>query len=252
MTPAAIKAFKPSLLTTYLPQDRTYAPLFVRNMSSEVETDDVVARKKLLRKEIRAGIRQLDSVAIATQSAKVWKKVFELPAYHSAKSIGLFLSMPTGEINTDEILKDAVAKGKDIYVPEVGKNFEKCDMELLKVILTSENPSGDDEIFHQKWPRNKWKIPEPPADMPIVTAKPGDIDLLIVPGLGFDRSCSRIGQGKGYYDRFIARMRSDATPMPLVAVGLAPQLVQKPIPVADYDRKMDMVILPDENILPGK
>jgi 5-formyltetrahydrofolate cyclo-ligase len=221
-------------------------------MSSKNEIDDIKAKKKHLRREIRAGIRELDSAAIATQSAKVWKKVFELPVYQSAKSIGLFLSMPTGEINTDEILKDAVAKGKDVYVPEVGKNFEKSDMELLKVILDSQSSSGDDVIFHKKWPRNKWKIPEPPADMPIVRAKPGDIDLLIVPGLGFDRSCSRIGQGKGYYDRFIARMGSDETPMPLVAVALTPQLVEKSIPVAEYDRKMDMVILPDETIVPQK
>jgi 5-formyltetrahydrofolate cyclo-ligase len=221
-------------------------------MSSKNETDDIKAKKKDLRRELRAGIRELDSAAIAIQSAKVWKKVFELPVYQSAKSIGLFLSMPTGEINTDEILKDAVAKGKDVYVPEVGKNFEKSDMELLKVILDSQSSSGDDVTFHKKWPRNKWKIPEPPADMPIVRAKPGDIDLLIVPGLGFDRSCSRIGQGKGYYDRFIARISSDETPMPLIAVALTPQLVEESIPVAEYDRKMDMVILPDETIVPQK
>eukprot|EP00980_Cylindrotheca_fusiformis_P003290 scaffold743_cov117-Cylindrotheca_fusiformis.AAC.9 len=246
-TPTPCRGFHSSLLTSCLPQYSGQTPLLARRMSSTAESEEIVAQKKALRKEVRAAIRELDLAAIEAQSGKVWKKVFDLPAYQSAKSIGLFLSMPNGEINTDEILKDAVAKGKDIYVPEVGKDFEKAEMELLKVILDKQAGSAD-EIFHKKWPRNKWKIPEPPADMPIVTAKPGDIDLLIVPGLGFDRSCSRIGQGKGYYDRFIDRMISNGNQMPLIAVGLTPQLVEKPIPVAEYDRKMDKVILPDETI----
>jgi 5-formyltetrahydrofolate cyclo-ligase len=220
--------------------------------STSKEFNDILARKKSLRKEIRAAIKKdLNPDSIKAQSEKVWKKVFELPVYQSARSIGLFLSMPTGEINTDAILKDAMKKGKEVYVPQVGKNFEKCDMELLKVILDSErsgNEIAGEKIFHEKWPKNKWKIPEPPEDMPIITAEPGDIDLLIVPGLGFDRTRSRIGQGKGYYDRFIARMITQETPISLVAVGLTPQLVEISIPVADYDRKMDMVVLPDEVI----
>jgi 5-formyltetrahydrofolate cyclo-ligase len=40
--------------------------------------------------------------------------------------------------------------------------------------------------------------------------------------------------------------------MPLIAVALTPQLVEESIPVAEYDRKMDMVILPDETIVPQK
>ncbi len=41
-------------------------------------------------------------------------------------------------------------------------------------------------------------------------ATPGDIDLLVGPGLAFDINGNRLGQGKGYYDRFIARMRGDS------------------------------------------
>lgn len=122
-------------------------------------TDDdiVLSKKKALRKEIRARIKdELNSEIIKTQSAKVWEKIFELPVYKSSKSIGLFLSMPSGEINTDVILIDAIKKGKEIYVPQVGKNFEKCDMELLKVVLDKKEAKDDDEIFHKKWPKNKW------------------------------------------------------------------------------------------------
>lgn len=133
-----------------------------------------------------------------------------------------------------------------MYVPEVGKDFNLCDMELRKVIHNDD----DDDLtqFHKTWPTNAWAIPEPPDTMPIVTAKPGDIDLMIVPGLGFDRSCNRLGQGKGYYDRFIAKMTTNGYELPLLAVALTPQLVDDKIPVAEYDRKMDLVVLPDEII----
>mmetsp|Transcript_35570 Transcript_35570/g.39996 ORF Transcript_35570/g.39996 Transcript_35570/m.39996 type:complete len:126 (+) Transcript_35570:646-1023(+) len=121
-------------------------------------------------------------------------------------------------------------------------------MELRKVILDDSEKTAV-EMFHKAWPKNKWNIPEPPDTMLTVVAKPGDIDLMIVPGLGFDRSCNRLGQGKGYYDRFIAKMVKD-NDLPLLAVALKPQLVggiQK-IPVTEYDRKMDMLVLPDEII----
>ena len=86
--------------------------------------------------------------------------------------------------------------------------------------------------------------------MPIVTARPGDIDLLIVPGLAFDKSCHRLGQGKGYYDRFIERMTVNGNKLPLVAVGLSPQYVgdDETIPIAEYDRIMDLVVLPSQTI----
>lgn len=244
--PCRVAAFPPHcLLSSNL---QTYTSL--RKMSSSTSPDDIRERKQAVRKQIRAVTRELSLEDIQVQSEEVWERVISLPIYQSAKSVGLFLSMPKGEINTDVILQHAIKNGKIVYVPEVGKNFEKCDMELLKVVLDPSNDSP--ELFHKSWPKNKWQIPEPPSDMPIINAQPGDIELMIVPGLGFDRKGNRLGQGKGYYDRFIARMTVDDTSLPLVAVGLTPQLLDIDIPVAEYDRQMDMVVLPNEVIRPEK
>lgn len=210
-------------------------------------SNDTVAQKKVFRKKIRASIKELTVEETQTQSQQVWDKVFELPVYRSAQRIGLFLSMPEGEINTDPIIENAIKSGKTVYVPQVGTNFEKCDMELLKVLLDTPDP-----FFHKSWPKNKWQIPEPPADMPTIPAKAGDLDLLIVPGLGFDSKANRLGQGKGYYDRFIARMTLNNTKLPLVAVALEAQFVDEDIPVEDYDRQMDMVVLPSRIIFPDR
>lgn len=226
--------------------------ILLRKMSSIADTArghdcDIVTKKKQLRKQVRSKMRELSKQDIKGQSLQVWKRLFDLPVYQEAKSIGLFLSMPSGEIDTDPAIRHAVEAGKQIYVPQVGKNFEQADMELLKVEQTAANP---EELFHHSWPRNKWEIPEPPPEMPIVLAKEGDIDVLVVPGLAFDRKGERLGQGKGYYDRFIQHMISTDKKIPrLIAVGLTCQLVDE-IPVESYDKRMDLVLIPGETIEP--
>lgn len=139
--------------------------------------DSVYADKKALRKEIRAKIRAFDE--IPEQSQLVWDRVVSLPAYQQAKTVGLFLSMPTNEIQTGFLVRHAIESSKTVYVPQVGANFEQADMELIKC------PASDPN-FVAAWPTNKWKIPEPPADYERVLAQPGDLDVLIVPGLCFD------------------------------------------------------------------
>lgn len=221
--------------------------------SLSTSDDDVRAQKQVLRKRIRARMKRISSEVISAQSELVWQRLFALPEYQQAKSIGLFLSMPKHEINTDMALSDAIASGKTVYVPQVGKNFELADMELIQVIL-SENASSDNEIFHKQWPRNKWGIPEPPESMERIAAKVDELDLLIVPGLAFDVKGGRLGHGKGYYDRFIARMRSNGSAKPkLVAVGLEPQFVHDAeIPVTEHDYTMDMILLPKQTITVSK
>ncbi len=64
-------------------------------------------------------------------------------------------------------------------------------MEMVKVPCQS---LQDDEIFYDMWPRNKWGIPEAPRTEEFIVASPGDIDILLVPGLGFDRKGGRLGE----------------------------------------------------------
>jgi 5-formyltetrahydrofolate cyclo-ligase len=141
--------------------------------------------------------------------------------------------------------------GKTLFVPRVGLDFEQCDMDLIRVPSRDVKSSGiNDKMFYSEWPKNKWGIPEAPFSPEYEIAKPGDIDLLIVPGLGFDANGGRLGQGKGYYDRFIHKMRDDGKGKPLlVAVGLEPSFVddEEGIPMMDHDFRMDLVVLPNGN-----
>lgn len=75
-----------------------------------------------------------------------------------------------------------------------------------------------------------------PEDDPI--ADPGSIDVVIVPGLAFTAHGHRLGQGGGWYDRFLPRLRADAT---IVGVGFAPQIVDE-LPTEPHDVRMDRVV----------
>ena len=166
--------------------------------------------------------------------------------------------MPRGEIVTDTALARVLGDNKTLYVPRVGLDFEKCDMEMIEVEVpresaeeTARSATGAREPFYHDWPRNKWGIPEPPLGIDHRVAVPGDIDLLVVPGLAFDQAGGRLGQGKGYYDRFIENMRhgvkkSGSGPL-LVAVGLEASFLGgsgTQVPMTELDYPMDMLVLP--------
>lgn len=246
--------------TTLLPK-RVSCYLLLNAMQMSTTSDDgddpvsvtvMRGQKQALRRTVRARMREhyVDGThpqLLCDESLQVWDRVYELPEYQQAKTVGLFLSMPKGEIQTDSIINHAIGCGKVVYVPRVGANFEHADMEMIPC------PTVPD--FYATWPRNKWQIPEPPPEVieeSGIAAKPGDLDLIIVPGLAFDARGGRLGQGKGYYDRFLAKMRSHqnaTTPAKpsLVAVGLAQQLVDH-IPMDEHDFRMEIVVLPDQTI----
>jgi 5-formyltetrahydrofolate cyclo-ligase len=71
----------------------------------------------------------------------------------------------------------------------------------------------------------------------------GDIDLVVAPGLGFDKRGNRLGRGGSYYDRFFASERLRAA---RCGIGFAGQLVDE-VPVTDHDVPVDFVVT-DEGV----
>ena len=72
-----------------------------------------------------------------------------------------------------------------------------------------------------------------------------ELDVILVPGVAFDRTCRRLGYGGGYYDAYLARKELRA-----LVVGLAfdEQVTLRPLPAEEHDRRMDAVITPTEEI----
>ena len=80
--------------------------------------------------------------------------------------------------------------------------------------------------------RHRYGFEQPVADAPLVD--PGDVGVVLVPGLAFDRQGGRLGRGAGYYDRFLPTF-----PAATCRVGIAPgQLVVKVLPTDPHDVPM--------------
>ncbi|KAJ3322896.1 DnaJ sub C member 10 [Boothiomyces sp. JEL0866] len=195
----------------------------------------MLAAKKAFRKEMKAVLKKVPQQVIDLESKSITMKLLSHPVYLAAKSVSVFLNMP-GEVETIGILQDIFARGKDCFVPMCS---EKMDMVQLK--------SMDDFNSLQK---NSWGIPEPlPAEnrLNVEEYKEG-LHLVIMPGLAFDKQGSRIGYGKGYYDKFLSRSFDLASqkglPKPnTIAICLSAQMVDL-VPTADYDIKPDFIITP--------
>lgn len=95
-----------------------------------------------------------------------------------------------------------------------------------------------------------WNILEPPRERwqePNRLIQSAELDVVIVPGVAFDRQGGRLGNGAGYYDRLLHKVRSDAV---LVAVCYESQLLPA-IVMANHDVTMDWVIT-EQAIYRGK
>lgn len=185
-----------------------------------------VADKSELKKSIReqahaARQAQPDKDGVSQQ---VMARVMQLPEYQRAKTVMFYVDVRT-EVRTRQALPEALASGKRVVIPY-------C-------------VDGELELFHlesmDELELGMYRILEPKAELRSVPAKRTpveELDLILVPGVAFDRRGGRTGHGKGYYDKLLEHALS-ATP--LVALAFECQLFPE-IPMQDHDIYMDKVV----------
>jgi 5-formyltetrahydrofolate cyclo-ligase len=157
-------------------------------------------------------------------SGKIVERFMQLEVYASAKTIMFYVDV-RDEVRTRQALPAAIASGKRIVVPYCVDG----ELELFWLENMDELELG------------MYRILEPTAEMRTVERKklqPTDLDLVMVPGVAFDRNGGRTGHGKGYYDKLLQHARLDA---PLIALSFECQLFDK-IPAESHDIYMDKVV----------
>ena len=86
--------------------------------------------------------------------------------------------------------------------------------------------------------KGRFGIPEPDTEV-----WKGDIDLILVPGVAFDRNLYRLGRGGGYYDRFLKHYSKS------LKIGVCYEFqLHKDLPTQIFDIRMDRVVTPDQTI----
>ncbi|KAJ5888987.1 hypothetical protein N7495_009028 [Penicillium taxi] len=196
--------------------------------------------KRDLRKQLRLTLSNLSSSSIAYQSGIATAKFLSLPEYQNAKSIAVYLSMPSGELSTSRIVEDAFKSGKKVYIPYIHMSDKVSIMDMLSLESITE--------FKSLQP-DKWGIPslQPTqvVDRRNCLTEDG-LDLVVMPGMAFDRGFRRLGHGKGYYDHFLTRYSNQSRIMPfLVALALQEQIVSENIPVVAHDWIIDAIVVGD-------
>jgi len=170
------------------------------------------------KREIRRRIKNMRDMLTELERSKAAEEVFarleETAAFLLSDHILMYHSLPD-ELATHKFLKKWGGK-KHFYLPRVnGVNLDILPYEESRLELGAfhiEEPIGND------------------------TVSPDDIELMVIPGVAFDRKGNRLGRGKGFYDRLLT-----STKAAKVGVGYEFQLFDE-IPVEPHDVPMDMVI----------
>ena len=166
-------------------------------------------------------------------SEKIVSRFMDLAEYHSANTVMFYVDV-RDEVRTRQALPAALSSGKRIVVPYC------VDGELELFLLEN----------MEELELGMYRILEPKNELRTIEAKrlqPADLDLVMVPGVAFDRNGGRTGHGKGYYDKLLQHARLDA---PLIALAFECQMFEK-IPAESHDIYMDKVVTEDE-VYPGK
>jgi 5-formyltetrahydrofolate cyclo-ligase len=153
------------------------------------------------------------------KSFKVKNKLFRSRVFKKAKTVMFYMSFG-GEVDTADMIKAAQKLGKIVVVPVCGRNrmMSPCVLKDRGTLL-----------------RGPYGIREPALKKPINLKS---LDLVLVPGLAFDKKGRRLGRGKGYYDRFLSKIAKNS-----IAVGLAYDFQVLPfIPTTKYDVDVHKVI----------
>ncbi|MBR5102352.1 MAG: 5-formyltetrahydrofolate cyclo-ligase [Muribaculaceae bacterium] len=170
--------------------------------------------KAQIRKQIKAAKASIDKEHKRLQAQCVFDFIETLQLFKKAKNILLYYSLPD-ELSTHEVI-EKWAKVKNIYLPRVN------DSNLMEIVPY-------DGSLHTGAYNIQEPVGEPVTDTSV-------IDLIIVPGIAFDRDMNRLGRGKGYYDRFLV-----TTNAPTIGVGYDCQIVDS-LPAEEHDIKLNAVI----------
>ena len=162
------------------------------------------------------------------KSNEIAKKIVQSMFYEEAKVIGVYSSL-SSEVDTASLIIKALSDKKIVVLPKV---VSKEELEFYSISKLEELEE-----------KGAFGIKEPLAKVENFIDK-DKIDLMIVPGVCFDKNKNRVGFGKGFYDRYLAHGKN------IIKVGICfdEQVLQNGfISTDEYDVKMDMVITDKEN-----
>lgn len=177
-------------------------------------------QKEALRSTLLEKREKLSEQYYEEASEEIVTRLQTLPVFRKSRTIHCYVSMNSRrEVNTHAFLRWMLASNKRVVVPIT--DFDAT--ELRHVELHS----------FESLESNKWGVPEPIDGKELA---PKDLDFVVVPMVGADLQCNRIGYGKGFYDRFLSKVNGPTA-------GLCfEECIVEDIPTESFDVQLSTVI----------
>ena len=180
-----------------------------------------IKMKNKIRMDLKDKRAKLSKQDVIKFSNRIKNKLFEMEEFKQASYLMFYISY-NNEVYTHDMIKECLKNKKKVIVPISDRKN--------RYLILSELNSWNDLIT------GSYGILEPREDkvkkVPIV-----QIDLIIVPGVGFDEHGRRIGHGKGYYDNLLRNSKN------ALHIGLAFEVqILKEIPVDSHDIPVKKII----------
>ncbi|MBN1383957.1 MAG: 5-formyltetrahydrofolate cyclo-ligase [Elusimicrobia bacterium] len=212
--------------------------------------------KAEIRKRILKLRERLSRKTVLGNSANILKKLLKLEEFQNAEKIMFYLDFKN-EVVTNRMINKAFGLKKQVFVPRVVNNklvpvqignlknmvlgkFGILEPSVIRPLRLSRK-AGRNSRFSEASHLSSARSAEAETRRVI-----GDMDVVIVPGVVFDRKCNRVGWGKGYYDRFLRNIN-------VTKIGLAHgfQVVNR-ISAKKNDVSMDFVVTEKEVLVRRK
>ena len=185
-------------------------------------TNTLLAQKAALRKQIRGVLQKIPPAVRTSMSAQIRDRLKESAIWTNAGSVLLFAPLPD-EPDVWPLLEDALAGGKIAALPR----FDPASHGYV---------AGRVKNLRRDIVAGQFGIREPGAHC--VEIPLNRLDLVLVPGVGFDLSGRRLGRGRGFYDRLLADVDG-------IKCGIAlDEQVVKEIPAGPQDVRLNYILTP--------
>ncbi len=187
------------------------------------------------RQRARQAIEDISTGDKRGHAERIAEQIVALHEFAAAGTVLLYAGLPD-EVSTEPLIERCRRDNKRIALPRVVDRGSEIEIEIeseieIEMDIALVNDPGRDLV------KGTFGIFEPAADCPALP--PEAVDLAIVPGRAFDRSGTRVGRGRGFYDRFLPRLTSGAA---IVAPAFACQVLDAAIETNEHDRRMCVIV----------
>jgi 5-formyltetrahydrofolate cyclo-ligase len=180
--------------------------------------------KRALRVRMRALREAVTGPERTRLTTELERRLLAVPEFAAARTVLLFYSFGS-EVPTKGVADRVLAAGKRLLLPYLDEKTMEA-AEILPGETLVQTPYG----------------PKEPSRRAAVD--PHEVDVVVTPGLAFDRQGHRLGYGRGFYDQYLSRLRPAAL---RIGIGFSVQVVDE-VPAGPSDERVHMVITDAEAI----